>query len=155
MSLTSLIPPPYRWLILVLLVAAVWGHGFVKGLHSGEAKLAVFTSQEGELGAKQDASNARLLVKQKEINQNEKDSASIRESGLRAFYATKLRNTSTSGSSSPAPTNSTSIPDGAPSEPSTCPAGTTTGISEISAAKDALMVLEWQHWATTQGFKVE
>lgn len=43
--LTNLIPLPYRILAIALLVAAVWGHGYLKGSESGQEKLDKVTDQ--------------------------------------------------------------------------------------------------------------
>ena len=137
-----------RLLAYGLIAVGLFGYGFVKGLHQGEADKEVFIAKQQELGVKQEASNAKLLVKQKEINQNEKNDSAKRLDGLRAFYAVKLRNTSTNGSKMPITTNSTKESNGATPEPTTCP-------STTSSAEDALRVLEWQSWAIKQGFVVE
>lgn len=46
MGLTNLIPAPYRWLALALLMAAVYGFGWMKGAQHGEGKLEQYKLAE-------------------------------------------------------------------------------------------------------------
>jgi hypothetical protein len=59
-ALLSVLPLPYRLLGLALLVAAVWGHGWIKGANHGESKLAAFVAETRLAGVKaQAAADAR------------------------------------------------------------------------------------------------
>lgn len=60
-TLLTLIPLPYRLLALALLCVAVWGHGWLKGAHHGEAKLAAFeVAVRAEGSAAQKLANDRI-----------------------------------------------------------------------------------------------
>lgn len=41
-ALTSIIPAPYRWLMLAVAAAAIWGHGWLAGAEHGEDKLNAY-----------------------------------------------------------------------------------------------------------------
>jgi len=44
-ALLTLIPGPYKWIALALLVVAVWGHGWLKGAGHEQAKFAAFEAE--------------------------------------------------------------------------------------------------------------
>jgi len=46
-----LIPPWAKWLALALLVAAIWGHGWVRGNAHGTAKLGAYIGKQAEQAA--------------------------------------------------------------------------------------------------------
>lgn len=46
MSLTALIPWPYRWLALMVLCASLFGYGWVKGAEHGAVKLDAYKAQQ-------------------------------------------------------------------------------------------------------------
>ena len=61
LSLLSAFPFPYRILVIALLIAAVFGYGWIKGAQHGEAKLSAFVAEVKLEAAKSQAfADARI-----------------------------------------------------------------------------------------------
>lgn len=66
MFLLNLVPFYYRWIALALLVAAVWGHGYVKGREAGADKVDKITAQIQSERDQQAIKTGQTIIQDKE-----------------------------------------------------------------------------------------
>jgi hypothetical protein len=152
MGVLTLVPLPYRWLMLAVIAAGLFFFGYVKGLRVGELKLDVFTAQQAALAAKADAANARLAANQKGITANVSQDYETRLAVLRARYAS-LQHASAGAHGVPAVSVAAIKPDAAGSElGAACDQRESPwdGPLEERAAEDALTLTLLQGWVRRQ-----
>ena len=87
MGLLSLVPSfAWRWLALALLVAAAWGHGYVKGLHRGEAELTAYQLQVQHVADQQAIHTANAVLQQTQVTNSVEKSYGASIQSIRDYY---------------------------------------------------------------------
>jgi hypothetical protein len=147
MALLLGLVPWWARLVAVLAVAAtLFGYGYVKGLKSGEERLADYEAKSAQLAAQQQVATAKTVAAQKEVTNNVSQDYAARLAALRAGFI-GLRNAGAASSAVPAVPATASRVDGNAAD----------GVSlerfeqlEADAAETTLELVELQAWVQRQ-----
>lgn len=149
MNLLSLVPLPYRLLMLVGLALAAGGFCYVKGLTHSEAEHAKFVATVQAAGEAQNAKTAVTIKAQKQINLETSDETTQLRTRLSAALAAgRVPRINSGGIKLPSVPGVAGSVAPATAQPGACPAGNTT-LSD-NAAQDALTILLLQKWVDDQ-----
>jgi hypothetical protein len=145
-ALLTLVPWWARLVAVIAIFTSVFGYGYVKGLKSGEERLADYEAKQATLAAQVQVANAKVVSNQKEVTTNVSKDYETRLAALRARFAS-VQHAGSPGSPVPAVSVAASCVDGSAAD----------GVSlerfqqlEADAAQTTLELVELQAWIQRQ-----
>lgn len=150
-NLVRAIPAPWMAVVLVALVAAAFGAGWVKGVDHAEDRHATFVAQVATLGAEQAAKTGAIIKDQQRITEETCDGYAQGLDALHKYYAGRLRNSGAGGGALPAVSGPTGGVDARSPDPGAGPPGDSAEDQVArGCAETTLMLLTLQAWVEKQ-----
>jgi hypothetical protein len=154
-QLLALVPAPWRWVGLVALIVAVWGHGYVRGYGSRDNAADLFEAQVKVIGDQAAARAAERRAEQEQIRMEIDHDHSDALRRIDLYYERELRAERARRRAAGTPAERPCRVDGATGE--SRPGGEDPAriAFERACALDAERLMKWQEWARRNGLPVE
>ena len=147
--LTTILPAPWRWAILVTLFAMAAGFGWLEGASHVQARWDAAQAKQADTVARQAVRAATITAAQTHATEEVANNVENRIAAVRSYHAGRLRQPSASG---PRPVPPAADASGSPEENSVDDGHPTAGPDspgETLAERCGVtteMVLGWQEW---------